>query len=88
MATSSETCALTSRKYLAEQGMELPNLSEKPKFFLSHSSVFTLEKYPKNLNLGAFLPLKKLLEATLCKVCPLTFRKKYVAKPGKSIPHL
>ena len=44
VATSSETCAPTSRKYVAEQDMLMPNLSETDQSFWSNSSVSDLEK--------------------------------------------
>ena len=47
--TFSETCALTSRKYVSELGIDIPNLLEKLKYFLSHSSVL-----PKDLNFYSF----------------------------------
>ena len=42
MATFSETCALTSRKYRSEPGIISKKLSGKRKFFWSHSSDFDL----------------------------------------------
>ena len=44
VATLSETRALTSRKYIAEKGMNIWDSSEKLKTFCSHSTVFTLKK--------------------------------------------
>ena len=44
MATLSETCALTSRKYVAEQGIVMPNLLQTLQSFWLHSSIFALEK--------------------------------------------
>ena len=43
MATFNETCALTSRKYISEPGMSIPNLLEKLHFFLIDSSVYPLQ---------------------------------------------
>ena len=37
VATFSETCALTSRKYVSQPGMSIPNLLEKFRFFWLHS---------------------------------------------------
>ena len=44
VATFSETSAPTSRKYVAEKGIVVPNLSEKLQFLWLHSSVFSVEK--------------------------------------------
>ena len=44
VATFSETRASTSRKYVAEQGIMMLNLSKKLQSFWLHSSVFALEK--------------------------------------------
>ena len=50
MATFNEkTRAPTSRKYVAEQGIVMPNWSKTFQTFQSHFSVFALEKQPKNL---------------------------------------
>ena len=54
MATFNETCAPTSRKYAAEQGIAMPNCSKTFQTFRSHSSVFALERKPKNLNFDSF----------------------------------
>ena len=50
MGTLNETCPPTYRKYLAEQGMVMPNRLKTFQIFWSHLSVFALEKEPKNLN--------------------------------------
>ena len=54
MTTFSETRAPTSRKYVTEQGIAMPNWSKTFQTFLSHSSVFNLEKLPENLNFQSF----------------------------------
>ena len=41
----------------------MPNLLQTFQFFLLHSSVFALEKYPKHLNFQMFLPPEEHLEA-------------------------
>ena len=46
MVTFNETRAPIFGKYVAEQGIALPNLSEKFQFAWSHSSVFAFEKQP------------------------------------------
>ena len=42
-----EPRAPTSRKYLSEEGIMMPNLLQILQCFRSHFSVFTLENYPK-----------------------------------------
>ena len=60
-----KTHAPTSRKYVAEQGIMMPNLLPKLRYFGSHSSGFALEKYTKNLNFQSFfLLLNEALVAT------------------------
>ena len=41
--TFSETCALISRKYVSETGLDIPNLLEKLQISLSHYAIFALE---------------------------------------------
>ena len=50
VAAFSETRALTSRKYAAEQSIVIPNGSKTFQTFWLHSSVFPLEEQPKNVN--------------------------------------
>ena len=57
MATFNETRARTSRKYVAEQGILMQNLSETNQSIHSHSSVFALEKEPEDLNFHSSLHL-------------------------------
>ena len=59
LATFSETRAHTSRKYVAKQGIVMPNWSKRFPTFRWHCFVFALEKQPKNLNLNTFLPLNR-----------------------------
>ena len=49
LTTFSETCSPTSRKYVAQQGIVLPNRSKIIQTFWSLSSFFALEKQSKNL---------------------------------------
>ena len=49
MATFKETRAHTSRKYVVEQGIVMPNWSKIIEAFMSHSSAFAIEKLRKNL---------------------------------------
>ena len=44
LATFNETRASTSRKYVCEEGIVMPNLSKMFQTFLSHSSILALEK--------------------------------------------
>ena len=50
MAAFSEMGAFTSGRYEVEQVVLIPNLSETLEDFWSHSSIFALEKYSKNLS--------------------------------------
>ena len=67
MATFNETCPPTSGKYVAAQGIVTPNSSKAFQTFCSHSSVYALQKQPKNLNFQIFLGLTDHLVATLNK---------------------
>ena len=55
MATFNERRAPASRKYVAEQGIVMPNWSKIIQIFWWHSSVLTLEKLRKNLNFQSCL---------------------------------
>ena len=68
---------LTSRKCILEQVIIMPNLWQPLQFFYSHTSVFALEKFPKNLNFLSFFN-ETLVTIFNEKRAP-TF-KKYVAK--------
>ena len=68
---------LTSRKCILEQVIIMPNLWQSLQFFYSHTSVFALEKFPKNLNFLSFFN-ETLVTIFNEKHAP-TF-KKYVAK--------
>ena len=59
VATSSETYAPTSREYVAEQDIAMPNWSKIFQAFWLHSSLFALEKQPKNLNFQSVFTSKK-----------------------------
>ena len=86
MATFHETRAPTSIKYAAEQDITMPNLSQSLQLFWSHSSVFALEKYPKNQNFRSIFASKKLSLAIFSEMCALTSR--YVAQLGIVISNL
>ena len=49
VVTFNETRAPTSREDVAKQGIMMPNWSKVIQTFYSHSSVFALEKEPKNI---------------------------------------
>ena len=81
MAAFSETGAFTSRWYEVEQVVLIPNLSETLEDFRSHSSIFALEKYSKNLSFKSIFTTKKSLVATLSETSgPIS--KEYVASQG------
>ena len=76
VATFIETRAPTSRKYVAEQGIVMPNWWKAFQTFWSHSSVFALEKQRQNLNFHrVLLPLGNPLVATLNETGAPTSRK-------------
>ena len=81
MATFSKTTALSSRKYISEQGISIPDSSKKNRFFGSHSSVFALEKQPKYPNFQSFVPLRNPLVAPFIETGPPASRK-YVSEQG------
>ena len=43
VATFNERCAITSKKYIAKQGMNILKVSQKHKLLRSYFSVFALE---------------------------------------------
>ena len=78
VATYSETCTLTSRKCVFEPGISISNSSEKIQFLWSHSSVFDLQKPPKNLNFQVFLSLKDRFVAS--------FNERHAPTSRKNVP--
>ena len=87
MAAFSETGAFTSRWYEVEQVVLIPNLSETLEDFWSHSSLFALEKYSKNLSFKSIFTTKKTLVATFSETRgPIS--KEYVASQGIMMPKL
>ena len=60
VATFSESCASTSRTYVAEQRILIPNWWKTFQTFWSHSSVFALETQPENLNFESFFTSNRL----------------------------
>ena len=87
MAAFSETGAFTSRWYKMEQVVLIPNLSETLEDFWSHSSLFALEKYSKNLSFKSIFTTKKTLVATFSETRgPIS--KEYVASQGILMPKL
>ena len=66
----------------------MPNLWQTLQSLWSHSSVFALEKYPKNLNFQSFFTsLQEALVANFNKKRALTSRK-YIAEHGVIMPNL
>ena len=83
VATFNETRTPTSRKYVAEQDIVLPNWSKIIQNFRSHSSVFTIyKKTTKTSNfLYLFLHLIDALVATFNER-PAQTSIKYLAEQG------
>ena len=54
MATLNEAHAPTSRNNVAEQGIVMSNCLKTFETYWLHSSVFSLEKQPSNLNFRSF----------------------------------
>ena len=61
MATFNERRAPTSRNSVAEQGIVMSNCSKTFQTYWSHSSVFALEKQPKNLTFHIFFISKRIV---------------------------
>ena len=57
MAAFNETRASSSKKYVAGQGVLMPNCSKTFQTLFSHS-IFALEKQLKNLYFHSFLPIR------------------------------
>ena len=79
VATFNERRAPTSRKYVAKQGIVIPNWSKIIQLFRSHSSIFALEKQSKNPIVQSFLSLIDPLLATFNETRAQTSGK-YVAE--------
>ena len=58
-ATFNKTRAPTSRKYVANKDIVMPNSSKTFQTFWSHYTVFELEKQPENLNFQSFFTYNK-----------------------------
>lgn len=80
------TCAFTSRKCVFESGISIPDLLEKPPFFLSQSSNFAWKKQPENLNFHSFSLWKIILAASFNERHAVTSRKN-VAEKGILMPN-
>ena len=76
MATFSDTCAPSSRKYVAEKGLMMPNLWQTRQSFWLHSSFFLLERYPKNLNFQSFYTTKTSFDGDFQWELCTNFQKK------------
>ena len=86
VVTFNETCAPTSRENVAKQGIIMPNWSKTIQTFCSHSSVFPLEKEPKNIFFQNVFTSNRLLVATLNETGPPTSRET-VAKQDIVMPN-
>ena len=86
MATFNERRAPTSTKYVAKQGIVIPNSSKIMQLFRSHSSIFALEKQPKNPIFQSFLSLIDCLVVTFNET-PAPTSRKYVAEQGIGMPN-
>ena len=87
MATSNERRAPTSGKYVPEQGIVITNGSKIIQIFRPHTSVFALQKRPKNPILQSFfLSLIDPLVATFNERRAPTSRK-HVAEQGIVMPN-
>ena len=86
VATFSESRAPSYWKSVTEQAIVMPNWSKAYQTFRWHSSVFALEKQPKNLNFqSAFTPREPLV-GTFSETRSPTSRK-YVAEQGIVMPN-
>ena len=87
VATFNKTHAPTSKKYIAQQDIMMPNWSKIIQNFRSHSSIFLyIEKLRKNLNFQSFFPLIDSLVTTFNEMCAPT-SKKNVAEQGTVMPN-
>ena len=80
MATFNERRAPTSRNNVAEQGIVMSNRSKTFQTYWSHSSIFALEKQPKNLSFHIFFISKRIVGGYFKETCAL--------KKGINIPKL
>ena len=80
VSTSKEKRAATPKKYLAEQ-RTVPNWPKTFQTFRSHSSVFAIERLPKNLNFQSFFTFNRLYRDYFQERRAPTFRK-YIAEQG------
>ena len=78
-ATFNKTRAPTSRIYVAEQGIVMPNWSKTFQTLRSYSSVFDIEKLPKNLNFQSLFTSNRPFRNNF-QWKPCTNSKKYVVK--------
>ena len=81
VATFNETRAPTSTRYVATEDIVMSNWLKTFQTFWSPSSIFALEKCPKNLNFHSFLSVGDPLVATFSQTRALTLGK-YVAEQG------
>ena len=81
VATFNETRAPTCGRYVEEQVLMMSNWLKTFQTSLSHSSIFTLEKFLKVTICTVFLHLRVLLIANFSETAAPTSRK-YVAEQG------
>ena len=86
MAFFSVARAPTSKKYVYQSGIVMPNWLKTFPAFWSHSSVFALERQPKNLNFQGFFASNKPFVGYFQWRRARTSRK-YVAKQGVVMPN-
>ena len=82
VAIFSKTCALTSRKSVVVQDMNIPKSIQKYKFLWSHSSAFFFFRIiaSKMLTFKIHLLLTKPLVITFSETRPFTFRNYEIKK--------
>ena len=61
MPTFNEARALTSRKHVAEKGMNVQTLAEKHKLLFLHSPIFAFKKIPSKVLIFLFFISKETI---------------------------
>ena len=82
VANFNERCAITSRKYIAKQGINILKVSQKHKLLRLHFSVFCF-RIIASIIFEMFYPCKTLV-ATVNEICALTSRK-YIVERSKNL---
>ena len=86
VANVNERHTTTSRKYVAEQVIVVLKWSNTFQTFWTHSSVFALEKQPKNLNFSSVFTYNRIIGGYFQKTHAPTSRK-YVTEEGRVLPN-